>query len=67
MPKEATSNSMWLPSLVLAAIAATSYLAGFCIDIGVSPKTFAAWTGVSMLIPAIAWAKALGRWKAPPR
>ncbi len=53
--------------LMMMAISATSYLAGFCIDIGVSPKTFAAWTGVSMLIPAIAWTLALGRWKGPPR
>ncbi len=52
--------------LMMVAISVTSYLAGMCVDLGVSPKTVAAWTGVSMLIPAIAWTWALGRWKARP-
>jgi MFS family permease len=53
--------------LMMMTISATSYLAGVCVDMGVPPKTFASWTGASMLIPAAAWTWALGRWKDQPR
>lgn len=51
--------------LMMLTISITSYLAGVAIDAGVPPKTFATWTGLSMLIPAVAWAPQLLRRRGP--
>jgi MFS family permease len=47
--------------LCMLGISASSYLAGVAIDLGVPPRTFAVFIGVTMLIPACAWAIALKR------
>jgi len=45
--------------ICMFTIAASSYLAGFAIDLGLPPRTFAIAIGLVMLVPAIAWSFAL--------
>jgi MFS family permease len=47
--------------LCMLTISASSYLAGVALDMGVAPRTFATGLGLTMLLPAAAWAMAL-RW-----
>jgi len=42
--------------LLTLTLAATSYIAGASIDLGLAPRTFASLTGVLMLLPAALWA-----------
>ncbi len=47
--------------LCMLTISASGYLAGVALDLGASPRTFAALLGLLMLIPAGAWIAALRR------
>jgi len=50
-------------ALLVIAMSAVTYLAGFLMDHGVSARTVATYTGLVGLIPAVAWALALRLWK----
>jgi predicted MFS family arabinose efflux permease len=45
--------------ICMFTIAASSYLAGFAIDLGLPPRAFAIAIGLVMLAPAVAWSFAL--------
>jgi hypothetical protein len=45
--------------LLTLTIALSSYVAGWAVDWGLSPRTFATLTGLLMLLPAALWAAAL--------
>jgi len=47
--------------ICMLTISASSYLAGLALDLGLSPRVFAAAIGLVMLVPAAAWAVALRR------
>ena len=44
-------------------IAASGYLASLAIDRGAGVRTVAAWTGVAMFVPALAWLWAMRLWR----
>ncbi len=47
------------------AVSLTSYLAGVFIDRGIPVQRYAVATGVSLLVPACAWALAMRLWRKP--
>jgi MFS family permease len=51
-------------AISMFVLAAAAFLAGHEIDIGISPRVVAAATGLTMTLPAVAWACAMRLWRA---
>ena len=53
-------------SLTMLVLATVSYVAGFVLDRGISPRTLVFGAGVFMLIPFAAWTMAQRFWREEP-